>query len=346
MEHIGIDVHKIHSQVCILTEDGELIERQIRTERIRLREMFGERSAARIVIEASTESEWVARCLEALGHEVIIADPNFAPMYATRSRRVKTDRRDARALADACRLGAYRPSHRTSDTQRHVRAQLSVREALVRTRSRYISVVRSLLRREGVRIRSREARTFAQRVGELELPTHLEAEVAPLFVVLEPINAQIHLADRELIRLTREDADVKRLTSVPGVGPVTATAFKATLDDVARFRGAAQVAAYLGLVPRERSSGEQQHRGRITKAGNSRLRSLLVEAAWLILRSKNPETEALRRWAERIGTRRGKRIAAVALARRLARILYALWRDATPYTAGKIPFPETKPQQG
>jgi transposase len=104
MDHIGIDVHKKESQICMLAEGGELIEQRIRTEPERFAAVLGERPRARIVIEASTDSEWVARCLEGLGHEVIVADLNFAPMYATRTRRVKTDRRDARALMDACVL--------------------------------------------------------------------------------------------------------------------------------------------------------------------------------------------------------------------------------------------------
>ncbi len=99
MDHIGRDVHKQASQICILTEEGEIIERRIRKECNRLAEVLGQRPRERIPLEAATESEWVARCLEALGHEVIVADPNYAPMYEHRSRRVKTDRRDARALA-------------------------------------------------------------------------------------------------------------------------------------------------------------------------------------------------------------------------------------------------------
>jgi transposase len=339
MCHIGIDVHKNQSQICILDEGGDRIERRILTDRTRFAEVFGDCPRTRILIEASTESEWVARCLEELGHEVIVADPNFAPMYATRSRRVKTDRRDARALAEACQLGAYRPAHRTSDSQRLVRADLAIREALVRTRSRYISVVRSLLRREGLRVRSGEAKTFGRRVGELEVPRSLSSAIEPLLVVLGQVNQQIDHADHELARRIQEDADLRRLTTLPGVGPVTATTFKATVDDVERFRGAGQVAAYLGLVPRERSSGEQQQRGRITKAGNSRARSLLVEAAWLILRSKRSDTLALRTWAERVAARRGRRVAAVALARRLSRILYAMWRDHTGYASEKIRRP-------
>src|SRR5262249_25512040 len=113
VEHIGMDLGRRETQIAILTADGELIERRIRTERHRLTEVFAQRPRARILMEASTESEWVARSLEALGHEVIVADPNYAPMYAHRSRRIKTDRRDARALAEACRLGAYRRAHRT-----------------------------------------------------------------------------------------------------------------------------------------------------------------------------------------------------------------------------------------
>lgn len=104
MDSIGIDVHKNNSQVCILTDQGELIEKRMRTTRARFAVVLGQRERARILIEASTESEWVARCLEELGHDVVVADPNFAAMYATRSRRVKTDRRDARTLAEACRL--------------------------------------------------------------------------------------------------------------------------------------------------------------------------------------------------------------------------------------------------
>ena len=113
--------------------------------------------------------------------------------------------------------------------------------------------------------------------------------------------------------------------------PVTILSFVATLDRVDRFRGPHPAAAYLGLVPGERGSGEQQHRGLITKRGNGRTRWLLVEAAWGVIRHADPDTAELRAWAARIATRRGRRIAAVALARRLAGILYAMWRDGTDY---------------
>lgn len=140
MDFIGFDLGKVSSQVCILTEDGELIERRIHTNREQIAKLLGHRTVALILIESSTKSEWVARFLEGLGHEVVVADPGFAPMYASRSRKVKTDKRDARTWSEACRLGAYRPAHRTSDKQRHIRAELAVREVMIRTRSRYISL--------------------------------------------------------------------------------------------------------------------------------------------------------------------------------------------------------------
>jgi transposase len=170
MDHIGIDVHKRESQIYLLAEDGEILERRIRTDPERFAAVLGTRPCARIVIEASTDSEWVARCLGALGHEVIVADPNFAPMYATRNRKVKTDRRDARALAEACRLGAYRPAHRLSDAQRHVRGRLLVRDALVRTRTRYISLIRALLRQHGYRVPSGSAGSVSDRLGRMRAP--------------------------------------------------------------------------------------------------------------------------------------------------------------------------------
>jgi transposase len=247
---------------------------------------------------------------------------------------VKTDKHDARTLCEACRLGAYRPAHRTSDRQREVRAHLAVRETLVRTRAKYISLIGALARREGCRIKSGVSRSFAARVEDAGLPAHVLAQVEPLLIMLESLNEQIRKADEKLAEIVRDDEVVRRLTTVPGVGPVTATTYAATLDGAARFRDAKQVRSYLGLVPREHSSGEKQHRGRISKAGNSRARSLLVEAAWALLRWKTPKTQALHEWATRIAARRGKATAVVALARKLAGILFALWRDGTEFEPG------------
>jgi transposase len=334
MDFIGFDLGKVASQVCIITQDGELIERRIKTDREHLAKLLGSRAPARILIESSTESEWVARYLEELGHEVIVANPNFASMYATRSRKVKTDKRDARTLAEACKLGAYRPAHRTSDRQRHIRAQLAVREAMVRTRSRYISLISTLLRRDGLRIHnSGYTPTFLKRLARLELPEALREEIAPLVLLLQSLNEQIKQADQQLAALAEGDEVLTRLRTVPGVGVITATSFVSTLDNAARFDGAKQERAYLGLVPSERSSGERQQRGHISKAGPARARYMLVEAAWTILRRRSAANAALHDWAAKIMARRGSRVAVVALARKLAGILYAMWRDATTFTA-------------
>jgi transposase len=341
MDIIGIDLHKRESQLCTLGTDGSVTEQRIVTSRERFTAVFGSRAPARILLEASTESEWVAQCLEALGHEVIVADPNYAPMYATRSRRVKTDKRDARTLAEALKLGAYRPAHRVSAKRRHVRAELAVREALVRTRTRYIAIAKAFVRRDGLRVPSSESHLVAKRVAALAVPALLEAELEPLFAVLEPLNAQIAAADRRITALEKVDPIVALLATAPAVGPLTASAVVSTIDDVTRFQSAHQFEAFLGLVPGERSSGEKRRVGRITKAGNSRARYLLVEAGWRILRSKSPETAALRAWALKIAMRRGNRIAVVALARRLAGILYAMWRDNAPYNSTKLRMPSS-----
>jgi transposase len=303
MDFIGFDLGKVSSQVCIITEDGELIERRIKTDRAHIEELLGSRPPARLLIEASTESEWVARYLEELGHEVVVADPNFASMYATRSRKVKTDKRDARTLAEACRLGTYRPAHRTSDRQRHVRAQLAVREALVRTRARYISIISTLLRRDGLRVRPGHAPAFLKQLARVQLPATLREEIAPLVLLLNSLNEQVKAADERLARLVKEDEVVARLCTAPGVGPVTATSFVSTLDDHARFAGAKEARASLGLVPSEYSSGERQQRGHISKTGPGRARHMLVEAAWCILRRRNAANAELHAWAVGIAAR-------------------------------------------
>lgn len=336
MEHVGIDLHKRQSQICILTEAGELIEQTVTTTRERFGAVLGPRSRARILVEASTESEWVAQWLEELGHEVIVADPNYAPMYPERRRRVKTNRRDAQTLATACRLGAYRPAHRVSATHRQLRQQLMVREVLVRTRTRTIAMTGALIRSEGLRVRSGPAEHFRQRVEELGLTAAMRATVAPALTLLQTLETEIGGTDRALAQRATGDPLVARLMTAPGIGPVTAAAYVATLDRVDRFGGPHQVESYLGLVPSESSSGEARRRGHITKAGDGRVRWLLVQAAWTVWRSPQAEAQPLRAWATRIAGRRGKAVAVVALARRLAGILFAMWRDETTFDSRQL----------
>ena len=154
MEYGAIDLHKRRSQIRIVTAEGAVVvERRIDTTREDLTRVFGERPRLPILIESSTESERAAQHLEQLGHDVIVVDPNYAPMYGTRSRRVKTDKRDAAALAEACRAGVYRRAHRTSAGARELRRTMRVRSHLVRQRAGVVTLLRSLLRQEGLRCR-------------------------------------------------------------------------------------------------------------------------------------------------------------------------------------------------
>ena len=339
MEHIGIDVHKRESQICILTPEGEIIERRIQSTRARFTAVFAARPPAKVLLEATTESEWVAQTLEQCGHEVIVADPNYAPMYPERRRRVKTDRRDAFMLAEACRIGSYRRAHRVSAEQRQVRRQLRVRDQLVGARRRLIALMRALVRSEGLRVRAGDADHFSRYLRELALPADLRESIAPLLDLWEHLTDLLATADEQIVATAEANPMVQRLTTAPGVGPLIATAFVATLDDAERFRGAHQVASYLGLVPSEASSADRRRRGHITKAGNPRMRWLLVQAAWAALRSRRAESAGLRAWAEQLAKRRGQRIATVALARRLAGILYAMWRDETSFDARHVEAP-------
>jgi transposase len=330
MVYGAIDLHLRFSQIRIINEEGRVLrERRVVTSRELLVEAFGGLGAMRVLLETGTESEWVAQALEGAGHAVIVADPNYGPMYGDLRRRVKTDRRDVTALAEANRRGWYRPAHRTSTAQRAVRQVLRSRRHVVRMRSGTISLVRALLRQSGYRLGAGTAAQVPQRLKRLALPPALAEVLAPLRRVLETLRDEISDLDDRCQALAAQDAIVQRLQSVPGVGPVAALTFRAYVDDVARFKRAGQVSAAMGLVPREESSAERRHRGHITKAGPSEVRSMLVQAAWACWRSKGSGT--LHAWVEHVAAKRGRRIAVVGLARRLSRILYAIWRDQSVF---------------
>jgi len=338
MEYGAIDLHKVKSQILVVDGAGTtVLETRIATSRAEFTRVFG-RPAMRILLESSTESEWVAQTLEGLGHEVVVADPNYLPMYGARSRKVKTDRRDVAALAAACRTGVYRPAHRVSAAARDLRRTLRVRTQLVRARSGAICVLRSMLRQEGLPLSSGSAERVLMRLDRVALPAALDAIVAPLRDLITHLNTQLLALEATLTATARQDARVQRLMTAPGVGPLVALHFVAVLDTPARFGGsAARASAFLGLVPSEDSSAERRLKGHITKTGPSDLRALLVQASWTLWRSRTAEAAALREWAHALAARRGRRIAVVALARRLSRILYALWRDETVFRAPARP---------
>ena len=189
--------------------------------------------------------------------------------------------------------------------------------------------MRSLLKQDGDRLPRCSAERVPARLARLELAAARRAILAPLVQMIETATEQIATLDQQLEARAAADPVVQRLRTVPGVGLVVALTFRAQIDEVERFRHAGQVSAAIGLVPREDSSAERRQRGHITKTGSRELRSLLVQAAWTCWRSKQSAT--LRAWAEQLAARRGRRIAVVGLARRLSRVLYALWRDGTTF---------------
>jgi transposase len=333
MEYGAIDLHKQRSQIRIVREDGAVVlERRIDTTRADFAQAFGGRPRMPILVESSTESEWVAQHLESLGQEVIVADPNYLPMYGSRSRKIKTDRRDVAALAEACRTGIYRRAHRASPTARALRRTLRVRSHLVRARSSAISLLRSVLRHEGVRLASGSAERVLTRLEQVSLPPALTVAVQPLQALITHLNMTLAEADAAVDTRASADPLAQHLMTAPGVGPVVALTYQAVMDDPARFGGdAGRASAFLGLVPSEDSSAERQRKGHITKTGPSDLRALLVQASWVIWRGRSAAGLPLRTWAQALAARRGRRIAMVALARRLSRILYALWRDRTDF---------------
>jgi transposase len=331
MEYGAIDLHKRYTWIRLVTAEGAVtLERRVPTTREHLTAVFRGRPRARVLIESSTESEWVAQTIEGCGHEVVVASPGYALMYGHRDPHIKTDRRDVAALAEACRLGIYRRAHRVCPAQRTRRRALKVRELLVRQRTALINLLRAELRYEGLRLRSCAAESVVRQYRALAVPATLADSLALVITALEDFNDAIAATTAALTATAAADPIVRRLQTAPGIGPITGLTFRAVIDDVGRFDDARGVAAYVGLVPKEDSSGSRQRKGAITKAGPTGLRSLLIQASWVVWRQRK-SGGALHAWVERLAARRGKRIAVVALARRLARILFAMWRDGNDF---------------
>lgn len=332
MVYGAIDLHSRFSQIRVVDEEGQVLrDRRVVTTRERLVAVFEGWGPMRILVEASTESEWVAQALEAAGHAVVVADPNYGPMYGTLRRRVKTDGRDTAALAEANRRGWYRATHRVAPAQRRIRQQLGVRRHLVRLRTSLISQLRAILRQEGVRLPSGSSAAIDHRLARITVPATVQTVIAPLCEALRALTPLIVAETRALDQRASADPIVQVLQTAPGVGPIVALTYRAALDEVGRFATAGQASSAVGLVPREDSSAERRCRGHITKAGASEARCMLIQAAWTCWRSRSVRTTALRRWTDALAARRGKRIAVVGLARRLSRILYAMWRDHTVF---------------
>src|SRR5262249_14843798 len=233
--------------------------------------------------------------------------------------------RDVAGLTEACEHGTYRAVHRRSARQHEVQCRLNVRRELTEARTRAISLARSITRAAGLRIRSGQTETFLARPAALEMPASMKTTLSLLRSLIEIRDEELATADEQFEALIESDPMVKRLTTLPGIGPITASAFVAALDVVSRFERAGQVTSYLGLVPQEHSSGEKQRRGRVVRSAQPHLQSLLVQAAWRVSRASDPATENFCAWAQAVARRRGEKVAMVAPAPRLAPPPVPVW---------------------
>ena len=333
MDHIAIDLGGRKSQICIRAADGAIrAERSIDTDALKL--FFKSEASARVVMETCSESITVAAWARDAGHDVRIVPATLAPSLGVGARGVKTDIRDARALSEAsCRMPDLPSVHLRSELARNRQALLGMRSALVNARTLLINSVKGWGRTLLLRLRPHKAASFADAVEEklLASPSGMPTFVARQLSSIRELTNQIKSANAELEKIAETDAVCRRLASVPGVGPTTAVCFYAVVDTPARFASAHALTSYLGLTPGEDSSSGRVRRTGITKAGPPMLRQLLTQCAWSIWihQSQSP----MGQWAAKIAERRGKRVAIVALARKLAGIMYALWRDGSDYDA-------------
>lgn len=332
MNYAGIDIADKASAVCVVDEAGGVLdELTVATAEESLREALLGWGVVRVVVESCPLAEWLARCVEAAGHEAVVIDARAAKGLMAVSK--KTDTRDARTLARMARTGWYTPVHRKSPPARLRRSQLQSRQALVRVYVRTASQVRGLLRAHGVRVGSVSQGRFADRVRGLvgeQLP-ELAEFLEPLLEVYERSLGEAKRLGRELKRQARSEELVERLQSVPGVGPLVSQAYVATIDDPYRFANNTEVADYVGLTPRVYQSGETHYHGRISREGDTLLRWHLVEAAHALL--VRGQDCALKRWGQQLAERKGQAKAKVALARKLAIVLRRLWISGERFQA-------------
>lgn len=335
MKHLAIDLGGRESQLCLRAED-ETILREARVFTKELDEELKALPACRVVMETCAEAFSVADAALRLGHETRVVPASLTRSLGVGARKLKTDQRDARVLSSvSCRIDL--PSvHVPSAWSREVKSLCAMRDALVHSRVMQINTVRGWLRGNRVRLPAGDAASFPLRVRQQgELPEFAERQLRGI----ESLTVEIKDADKDLEARAKASDVCRRLMTVPGVGAQTALRYVAAIDDVSRFKKPAELESYLGLTPGEDSSSERKRRTSITKAGSSAVRWLLVEACWVMRNSRPNDPMVI--WADRIAKRRGKRIAIIAMARKLAGVLYAMWRDETTYNPSKSADAET-----
>ena len=325
MNYCGIDLASKASALCIMDAQGEIIEEyEIPTDEDGIRARMGKTPTLRCVIEASPLAEWMARQVECYGHEARIIDPRRAK--AVLCTKKKTDRINARDLAQMGRTGWYTEVHRKSAPARLLRTYLGAHAGLKETAKAQNARVRGLLRAHGIKVGKVSDKEFAGRIQELVKvrAPRLTAIVEPLLRVWRQAVDEAQAMKKIIAAMAKAEPLCQLLMSAPGVGPLTASAYVATIDDPHRFRRSEQVGAYVGIVPRIYQSGDTAYLGRITKEGDRLLRWLLVEAAHCLLTHTKKDC-TLKRWGLQLQARKGAGKAKVAVARKLAVILHRMW---------------------
>jgi len=334
MEHFaGLDVSVKETSVCIVDDAGRIVrEAKVASEPEALLAVLNNPRYRfrRIGLEAGPLSQWLYSALGEANLPVICVETRH--MRAVLKAQInKTDRNDARGIAQMMRVGLYRPVHVKTLRSQKLRMLLTHRKLL---QSKAIAIendLRGTLRNFGLKVGVVGAAKFEARIKQLvdNLPD-LALLVEPLLVVRRVLREQIAILHRRLLDIVRDDEVCRRLMTIPGVGPVVALTFRATVDVPARFRNSRAVGAVLGLTPCRHQSGESDRTGAISKCGDEMMRVMLYEAAQILL-VRSTRWSWLKAWAMQIARRRGLKKAIVALARRLAVIMHRIWVDGTEF---------------
>jgi transposase len=340
--YVGLDVSARSVNLCVIDGDGRVTsERKIGVDPQAIAEhLLGlQLDIERIGLEAGMLSQHLYSGLAAAGLPVICVETRH--MKAALSAQLnKTDRHDARGIAQMMRVGLYKPVHVKTLTSQRLRTVLTARQLLRAKLQDIENEVRGFLRNFGYDLGKVTSRDFERRVRELAGDTDLMVVVVPLLTVRRTLRDGFAELDDLLVRLAREDAVCRRFTTVPGVGPLVALTFRATVDVPARFARSRAVGAHFGLTPRKHQSGEVDRMGRISKWGDAMMRTALYEAAQVLL-TRVKRWSPLKAWAAQVSRRRGHKKAIVALARRIGVILHRMWVDDTDFRWGTPPAAAT-----
>jgi transposase len=334
VEHYaGIDVSLERSSVCVVDATGKIVrEAKVVSEPEALVAFLGQLGLplTRVGLEAGPLSQWLHAGLTAAGFAAVLLETRHVKA-ALSAMVVKTDRKDARGIAQLLRMGWYRPVHRKSLPAQEIRALLAGRK-LLQAKLRDVELsIRGILRGFGLKVGEVSKGRFAARVEELVAGHEmLETIVGAMLRAREGLRAEFVRLHRRMLAIVRDDAVCRRLMTVPGVGALVAVTFKTAVDDPGRFRTAKAVGAHFGLTPKRYQSGETDVTGGISKVGDATVRTALYEAANAML-TRATRVSALERWALEVARRRGAKRAKVALARKLAGVLQRMWATGTDF---------------